>query len=53
MGMHSILVYLDYGWDFVGETENGTQDIWWMPDHDYPRLSWELVVDDPLAERQE
>jgi len=26
------------GWDFVDESANGTNDIWWMPNHDYPRL---------------
>jgi hypothetical protein len=31
------------GWDFVGETKNGTADIWWIDEGmDYPRLSWEL-----------
>jgi hypothetical protein len=30
------------GWDFVGETENGTEDIWWIVEgRDYPRLAWE------------
>lgn len=30
------------GWDFVGETANGTSDIWWTQDgQDYPRLTWE------------
>ena len=34
--------YLDAGWDFVDETENGTEDIWWILEgHDYPRLWWE------------
>jgi hypothetical protein len=32
------------GWDFVGETANGTQDIWWILEgKDYPRLWWELT----------
>ena len=31
------------GWDFVDETTNGTDDIWWIDEgQDYPRLSWEL-----------
>ena len=31
--------FLEAGWDFVGETENGTEDIWWiLKDQDYPRL---------------
>ncbi len=29
-------------WDFVGETENGIEDIWWILEgKDYPRLWWE------------
>jgi hypothetical protein len=34
--------FLDAGWDFVGETANGTEDIWWILEgQDYPRLWWE------------
>ena len=34
--------YLEAGWDFVGETENGTEEIWWIDEGtDYPRLWWE------------
>ncbi|MBP7050881.1 MAG: hypothetical protein KBE65_07700 [Phycisphaerae bacterium] len=34
--------YLQAGWDFMGETANGTQDIWWIDEgKDYPRLWWE------------
>jgi hypothetical protein len=33
-------------WDFMDETENGTEDIWWILEgQDYPRLYWELVTD--------
>ncbi len=39
--MQDINTYLDAGWDFVGETDNGTDDLWWMPESDYPRLWWE------------
>ena len=28
-----------------GETANGTEDIWWMPENDYPRLWWEAVTE--------
>ncbi|MBW7990955.1 MAG: rhodanese-like domain-containing protein [Planctomycetes bacterium] len=36
--------FLDAGWDFVDETDNGTDDIWWILEgQDYPRLWWELV----------
>jgi hypothetical protein len=34
--------FLEAGWDFVDETENGTDDIWWILEgQDYPRLWWE------------
>jgi hypothetical protein len=30
------------GWDFVGETANGVEDIWQIVEgQDYPRLSWQ------------
>ena len=33
------------GWDFVGETANGTEDIWQMCEAgvDYPHLTWEFI----------
>jgi hypothetical protein len=36
--------FTDAGWDFVGETVNGSKDIWRMclDGLDYPRLSWEF-----------
>jgi hypothetical protein len=35
--------FLDAGWDFVDETDNGTEDIWWIDEgRGYPILSWEL-----------
>jgi len=38
------ITFLDAGWDFVDETENGTEDIWWILEgRDYPRLAWELT----------
>jgi hypothetical protein len=41
--MQTAKTYLDAGWDFVGETKNGTADIWWILEgKDYPRLWWEL-----------
>jgi hypothetical protein len=34
--------FTDAGWDFVEETKNGTEDIWWIDEgKDYPHLSWE------------
>ena len=33
-------------WDFVGETANGPNDIWWiLEDREYPRLWWQLPRD--------
>ena len=41
--MQTASTFLNVGWDFVGETANGTDDIWWILDgQDYPRLWWEL-----------
>jgi hypothetical protein len=40
--MQKAKTFLDVGWDFVGETKNGTEDIWWIDEgKDYPRLWWE------------
>ncbi len=58
--MQTANTFFEAGWDFVGETTNGTEDIWWIDaGKDYPRLWWEpssleqstddlffLVVDD-------
>ncbi|MHC4596915.1 MAG: GLUG motif-containing protein, partial [Planctomycetota bacterium] len=36
--------FLEAGWDFVDETANGTEDIWWILEgQDYPRLTWEII----------
>jgi hypothetical protein len=40
--MQTASTFLDTGWDFVGETLNGKEDIWWIFEgKDYPRLWWE------------
>jgi hypothetical protein len=40
--MQTVGTFLEAGWDFVGETANGTEDIWWIDEgKDYPRLWWE------------
>ena len=40
--MQTAKTFLDVGWDFVGETANGTDDIWWILEgKDYPWLWWE------------
>jgi hypothetical protein len=42
--MQTVDTFLNAGWDFVGETENGSDDIWWINEgQDYPRLWWELI----------
>ncbi|MEN6428696.1 MAG: protease inhibitor I42 family protein [Phycisphaerales bacterium] len=40
--MQMAKTFLDAGWDFVGETVNGPNDIWKIAEGlDYPRLWWE------------
>ncbi len=40
--MQTANTFLDAGWDFVGETSNGAEDIWWIDEgKSYPRLWWE------------
>ena len=42
--MQTADTFLDAGWDFFDETENGADDIWWITEgQDYPRLWWELA----------
>jgi len=39
--------FADAGWDFVGESANGTEDIWSICEGmDYPKLTWQFVVGD-------
>ncbi len=39
--------FLEAGWDFMGETANGTEDVWWILEgQDYPRLWWEAATMD-------
>jgi hypothetical protein len=34
--------FINTGWDFIDETTNGIEDIWWIDEYlDYPRLWWE------------
>ena len=55
--MQTASTYRDGGWDFIDETENGTEDIWWILDgRDYPRLWWELLGDgiaEPIFEERQ
>jgi hypothetical protein len=42
--MQTAKTFLDAGWDFVGETANGTEDLWWILEgKDYPRLWWQAA----------
>jgi len=35
------------GWDFIGETTNGTQDLWSVFEGvDYPKLAWQIIPPD-------
>ena len=45
--MRTVGTFLEAGWDLVGETRNGTNDIWWINEgKDYPRLWWERPESD-------
>ncbi len=38
--MHSLSTFIDTGWDFIGESANGTSQIWQLPDGGgYPELT--------------
>jgi hypothetical protein len=43
--MQTQSTFTDYGWDFVSETNNGTEDIWRMcvDGVDYPKLAWQFI----------
>ena len=46
--MQTAKTFLDAAWDFVGETKDGTEDIWGMLEgKDYPRLAWEFWAFSP------
>jgi hypothetical protein len=45
--MQTASTFLDAGWDFVGESQNGTENIWAICEGvDYPHLAWEFVIGD-------
>jgi hypothetical protein len=49
--MQTARTFLEAGWDFVGETVNGPNDIWWIFEgQDYPRLWWERVLGDDFED---
>jgi hypothetical protein len=45
--MQTASTFLEAGWDFVDETENGTEDIWSICEGtNYPRFVWQIVAGD-------
>lgn len=45
--MQTANTFLEAGWDFINETDNGTDDIWWILEgRDYPHLWWERSQSD-------
>jgi len=38
--MQTAATFLEAGWDFVEEVGNGQEDLWYLPEGDYPRLWW-------------
>jgi len=45
--MQAAKTFLEAGWDFVGETENGIEDIWSICEGtNYPRLVWQIPAGD-------
>jgi hypothetical protein len=42
--MQDINTFLTEGWDFIGETVNGTEDIWTIDEGlIYPKLTWQSI----------
>ncbi|ARN57167.1 GLUG motif-containing protein [Sedimentisphaera salicampi] len=37
--MQTLSTFTDSGWDFAGEEANGSEDVWIMPESDYPKLT--------------
>ncbi len=45
--MQSESTFTDAGWDFVGESVNGTEDFWSICEGtNYPRLAWQIPAGD-------
>ncbi len=45
--MQTESTFTDAGWDFVDESENGTEDIWSICEWtNYPRLTWQIPAGD-------
>ena len=49
--MRNMSTFLSAGWDFVGEADNGTDDIWHMPynSEGYPMLAWQKDIPGDIA----
>jgi hypothetical protein len=49
--MQTMSTFTDAGWDFVGETANGTDDIWRLCEAlaNYPHLNWQFPLGDFLC----
>lgn len=48
--MQTLSTLTDAGWDFIGETTNGSEDIWninTLNNSGYPFLSWQTFSSDP------
>jgi hypothetical protein len=45
--MQTLSTFTNAGWDFVGETDNGTEDIWSICEGtNYPRFLWQIPAGD-------
>jgi len=45
--MQTASTFLEAGWDFAGESDNGTEDIWIICEGtNYPRFVWQISVGD-------
>jgi len=45
--LKSPVTYVNAGWDFVGETVNGTEDFWDICEGtNYPKLTWQIPLGD-------
>jgi len=45
--MKNATTFLNAGWDFVAESENGTEDTWCICQGvDYPKLRWQFIIGD-------
>jgi hypothetical protein len=48
--MQTAGMFLEAGWDFVGETDNGDEDIWSICEAaNYPRFLWQIPAGDFLC----